>query len=48
MNKKIYDAVKNEKSDINIKYIDFENLIMNLGFKFQRQRGRTRCIIIIR
>lgn len=39
MNQKVYDAVISGKSDYNIKYLDFQNLIIDLGFEFQRQRG---------
>ena len=39
MNIKVYEAVISGKSDNNIKYKDFQNLIINLGFKFMRQNG---------
>ena len=39
MNKKVYDAVISGKSDNNIKYADFQNLIVSLGFAFERQKG---------
>ena len=39
MDEKIYKLIIGGKSDNNIKYTDFENLIIDLGFKFQRQRG---------
>lgn len=39
MNKKVYDAVKSGKSDNNIDYNDFVNLILALGFVFDRQNG---------
>lgn len=39
MNKKIYLAVLNGKSDSNISYVDFQNLILALGFELQRQKG---------
>jgi len=39
INKKVYDAVISGKSDNNIKYTDFQNLIVNLGFRFTRQNG---------
>ena len=39
MNKKIYDAVKSGRADNNIDYMDFKNLIIDLGFEFQRQKG---------
>ena len=39
MNKKVYDVVVSGKSDNNIKYTDFQNLILDLGFEFQRQSG---------
>ena len=39
MNKKVYEAVMSGKSDNNINYTDFQNLIINLGFNFKRQNG---------
>lgn len=39
MNKKVYESVKSGKSDNNIKYTDFQSLIIDLGFEFKRQRG---------
>jgi len=39
MNSKVYDAVMSGKSDHNIKYTEFQALILELGFVFQRQRG---------
>ncbi|MCL2160020.1 MAG: type II toxin-antitoxin system HicA family toxin [Oscillospiraceae bacterium] len=39
MNEKIYEMVLSGKADNNIKYADFQNLIINLGFVFTRQRG---------
>jgi hypothetical protein len=39
MKSKIYNAVISGQSDNNIKYVDFQNLIMDLGFVFERQRG---------
>lgn len=39
MNKKIYHDVISGKSDYNIKYSDLQNLILELGFEFKRQRG---------
>ena len=42
MNKKVYDAVKSGKSDNNIRYSDFQNLIVDLGFEYQRQDGSHR------
>ena len=39
MNKKVYEAVMGGKSDHNIRYGDFQNLIVNLGFDFVRQNG---------
>jgi hypothetical protein len=35
----VYSAVKGGQSDNNIKYADFQNLIIDLGFVFERQRG---------
>ena len=42
MNKKVYDAVMSGQSDNNIKYTDFQNLIVDLGFEFKRQKGSHR------
>ena len=39
MNKKVYDAVLSGISDNNIKYADFQRLIISLGFVFERQKG---------
>lgn len=39
MNKKIYNDVVNGKSDNNINFDDFRNLIVDLGFDFIRQNG---------
>ena len=39
MNKKIYNAVASGRSDNNINYSDFQNLIIDLGFEFKRQNG---------
>ena len=39
MNQKAYESVKSGKSDNNIKYMDFQKLILDLGFEFQRQNG---------
>ena len=39
MNKKVYESVMSGESDNNIKFSDFQNLIIDLGFKFRRQRG---------
>jgi len=39
MNKKVYEAVISGKADNNIKYSDLQNLIIDLGFEFQRQNG---------
>ena len=39
MNRKVYDAVMSGRADNNIKFTDFENLIVDLGFKFTRQNG---------
>lgn len=35
----IYNDIISGKSDYNIKYVDFQNLIIDLGFEFQRQNG---------
>ena len=42
MNKKVYEAVLSGKSDDNIKYTDFQNLIVDLGFEYKRQSGSHR------
>ena len=39
MNTKVYNAVLSGKSDNNINYADFINLLIDLGFTFRRQRG---------
>ena len=39
LNKKVYDAVMSGQSDNNIKYTDFQNLIVDLGFEFKRQES---------
>jgi hypothetical protein len=39
MNKKVYEAVMSGKSDNNIKYTDFQNLLIDLGFEFKRHNG---------
>lgn len=39
MNKRIYESVTSGESDHNIEYEDFQNLIVDLGFEFNRQRG---------
>ena len=39
MNKKVYESVISGKSDNNINYSDFQNLIVDLGFEYQRQKG---------
>jgi len=39
MNTKVYDAVVGGKSDNNIRFADFQNLIIDLGFIFKRQKG---------
>ena len=39
MNTKVYEAIISGKSDNNIKYTDFQNLIVDLGFEFMRQKG---------
>ena len=42
MNTKVYNAVVSGTSDNNIKYADFQNLIVDLGFQFKRQEGSHR------
>ena len=39
MNRKVYESVISGESDNNIKYTDFQNLIIDLGFEFRRQKG---------
>ena len=39
MSKKVYEAVMSGKSDNNINYTDFQSLIVDLGFKYKRQKG---------
>ena len=39
MDKKVYESVISGKSDNNIKYTDFQSLIIGLGFEFVRQNG---------
>ena len=39
MDKKVYEAVVNGNSDNNIKYTDFQTLIVDLGFEPKRQKG---------
>lgn len=39
MNQKTYHNVMSGKSDHNIKFHDFKNLIVDLGFDFIRQNG---------
>lgn len=39
MGKSTYDMVMSGNSDNSINYIDFQNLILNLGFEFKRQNG---------
>lgn len=42
MNQKVYNAVMSGKSDNNIRFSDFRNLIVDLGFNFIRQNGSHR------
>ena len=39
MNERVYNAVISGTSDYNIKYTDFANLILDLGFELRRKRG---------
>ena len=39
MNKKTYELVISGKSDNNIMFSDFQNLIIDLGFVFKHQEG---------
>ena len=42
IDKTVYDAVKSGRSDNNIKFSDFQKLLTDLGFEFQRQEGSHR------
>ena len=42
MDTKVYSAVVSGNSDKNINFTDFRNLIIDLGFEFQRQEGSHR------
>jgi len=42
VNDKVYQAVKSGNSDSNIRFTDFQNLIVDLGFMFLRQEGSHR------
>ena len=39
MNEKVYKAVVSGTSDYNIKFTDFQNLIVDLGFELRRKRS---------
>ena len=39
MNKKVYESILSGESDNNIKFSDFQKLIIDLGFQFRHQRG---------
>ena len=39
LNRRVYESVMSGKADSNIKYAEFSNLVVDLGFKFERQRG---------
>lgn len=39
MNRKVYELVLSGRSNHNISFSDFQNLIIDLGFDFKRQRG---------
>ena len=39
MNKKVYDTVVNGRADNSIDFSDFQNLIVDLGFKYRRHEG---------
>ena len=39
MKSKVYNAVVSGQSDNNIRYADFENLLIDLGFVYERQKG---------
>ena len=42
MNQKVYNDVMSGKSDSNIRFADFQNLIVDLGFEYIRQNGSHR------
>ena len=42
MNKQVYNAVISGNSDHSISFSDFQNLIVDLGFQFRRQKGSHR------
>jgi len=42
MNQKLYSIIVSGQSDNNIRYSDFQNLIVDLGFVYQRQEGSHR------
>ena len=42
--RKIYEKVISGKSDGNIRFSDFYNLILNLGFEFDRQHGTSHMV----
>ena len=39
---KVYNAVMSGQADNNISYADFQNLVVDLGFEYQRQDGSHR------
>jgi len=39
MKNKVYNAVISGQSDSNIRYADFQSLVIQLGFAFERQKG---------
>ena len=39
MNEKVYESVISGKSYNNVKYTDFQSLMIDLGFEFMRQKG---------
>ena len=44
MNQKTYNDVISGKSDNNINFGDFCNLIVDLGFSFKRQKGPHKIL----
>ena len=42
MDEKVYRAIISGQSDNNIKYTDFQKIIVDLGFEFKRQKGSHR------
>jgi len=47
MKNKVYNAVTSGQLDNNIRYADFQNLIVDLGFVFERKEGHMRFITMM-